>query len=334
MSDFVPISRSNEGRKGVIDEKTACAIKTPAEIINTFLTSAENVVRFILEIPPRNWFIESFPSDYYNIISQSRDFFQMGLKAIGKWRYTLDIPGCWRRLMSVNIKKRYERNLFSLSLEEFEKLREKKVCVVGCGGLGGYIIEMLGRLGIGQITAVDKDVFEESNLNRQILSDMNSLGKSKALKAKERMELVNPDVRIIAVKEAFSEKNGKDILMGNDIVVDALDDIKVRLLLEEIAEKVGIPMIHGAIAGWYGQVTTVFPGDRTLRRIYTGAGNKGIEVQLGNPSFTPALVAAIQVSEAVKVLIGRGEILRNKLLFINLLDHEYFTINLAGVKSQ
>lgn len=232
--------------------------------------------------------------------------------------------------MSVNIKKRYERNLFSLSLEEFEKLREKKVCVVGCGGLGGYIIEMLGRLGIGQITAVDKDVFEESNLNRQILSDMNSLGKSKALKAKERMELVNPDVRIIAVKEAFSEKNGKDILMGNDIVVDALDDIKVRLLLEEIAEKVGIPMIHGAIAGWYGQVTTVFPGDRTLRRIYTGAGNKGIEVQLGNPSFTPALVAAIQVSEAVKVLIGRGEILRNKLLFINLLDHEYFTINLSG----
>ena len=87
---------------------------------------------------------------------------------------------------------RYTRNMETLSKEENDRLKEFKVCVVGCGGLGGYVIEMLGRIGIGHITAVDGDGFDESNLNRQILSDTYCLGKNKAVAAKERMERVNP----------------------------------------------------------------------------------------------------------------------------------------------
>jgi len=208
---------------------------------------------------------------------------------------------------------RYDRNMNMLSKEENEKLKDFRVCVLGCGGLGGYAIEMLGRLGIGYITAVDKDVFEETNLNRQILSDMNSLGKSKALMAVERMKLVNPEVFVNAIVDEFNFENGKDIIKGHDIVIDALDNIEGKLTLQDICEELGIPFVHGAIAGWYGQVTTVFPGDKTLKFLYKKEMRKGIEKELGNPSFTPALVASIQVSEALKVLIGRGEVLRRKV---------------------
>ncbi|SES96549.1 Molybdopterin or thiamine biosynthesis adenylyltransferase [Natronincola peptidivorans] len=220
--------------------------------------------------------------------------------------------------------KRYERNMQMLSLEENEKLKEYKVCVIGCGGLGGYVIEMLGRLGIGFITAVDGDEFEASNLNRQLFANEEVLGKSKATTAKERMAIVNSLIHVNAITSRLTSENSEEILTGHDIVVDALDNIESRFVLQEACEKLKIPMVHGAIAGWYGQITTIFPGDNTLQKIYTKKDMKGVEKELGNPSFTPALVASIQVSEVVKLLIGRGELLRNKILFINTLDTDYY----------
>lgn len=222
---------------------------------------------------------------------------------------------------------RYARNISTLSIEENESLAQKKVCVIGCGGLGGYIIEMLGRLGVGNITAVDGDVFEESNLNRQILSDVEVLGVKKALQAQERMAKVNPLIQITPVAEILNESNGKQILSGADAVVDALDNIDTRLMLERLCEELSIPLVHGAIAGWYGQVSTVLPGDATLSRFYTGKQAKGVEKQYGNPSFSPALVASIQVSEVLKLLIGRGELLSNKILLIDLFRQEYDVID-------
>lgn len=215
-----------------------------------------------------------------------------------------------------------------LSFEENEKLKNFNVCVIGCGGLGGYIVEMLGRLGIGYITAVDDDVFDETNLNRQLLSDEKSLGLNKAIAAKKRMELVNPHVQINSVAERFTAKNGERILKGHNIVVDAVDNITTRFLIQDIASKLGIPMVHGAIAGWYGQVTTIFPEDKTLDIIYPEKNVVGIETELGNPSFTPALVASIQVSEVLKILIGRGELLRKKLLYIDLFEQDYMVMDL------
>jgi molybdopterin-synthase adenylyltransferase len=221
--------------------------------------------------------------------------------------------------------ERYSRNMKTLSKEENDGLKEFKVCVVGCGGLGGYVIEMLGRIGVGSITAVDGDVFEESNLNRQILSSSESLGLSKALVAKLRMEKVNPLINVEPVQAMLTEENSLDILKNHHVVVDALDSIPTRLMLQDSCKKLNIPMIHGAIAGWYGQVTTIFPGDDTLNKIYNKGKSeaKGIEKEMGNPSFTPALTASIEVSEAIKLLLGRGELLRKKILFIDLLSSEY-----------
>lgn len=221
---------------------------------------------------------------------------------------------------------RYSRNIATLSIEENESLSKRKICVIGCGGLGGYIIEMLGRLGIGYITAVDGDVFEESNLNRQILSDVEVLGMEKAFIAKQRMLKVNPLIKIAAITERLTESNGKQILSGADVVIDALDNIESRLILETLCEELNIPLVHGAIAGWYGQVSTILPGDKLLSRFYKSKDLQGAEKKYGNPSFTPALVASIQVSEVLKLLIGRGELLSKKMLLIDLLRQEYDVI--------
>lgn len=221
---------------------------------------------------------------------------------------------------------RYIRNEKMLTKEENLILRTKTVAIIGCGGLGGYIIEMLGRLGVGTLKVVDKDVFEESNLNRQILSDTINIGQHKAEAALERMKLINPDIKVLSYITNFDSISGEEILQNCDVVIDALDSIESRLILESYCEKMNIPLVHGAITGWYGQISTIFPGNRTLNKFYNNKPEK--ENTLGNPSFTPALVGAIQVSETLKLLIGRGNVLKNKIMFINLYDNDIEIIDI------
>lgn len=225
------------------------------------------------------------------------------------------------------MSKRYSRNICTLSQEENEKLKDFRVCVIGCGGIGGYVIEMLSRIGIGHMTLVDMDVFDESNLNRQILSTENNLGKSKALIAKERVNSINSLVDIEIIEDSFNERNGEKIVRNHHVVVDALDSIESRFLLQSICKNENIPLVHGAIGGWYGQVCSILPGDDTLNKIYK-RNSSGIEKKLGNPSFTPANIASIQVSEVIKILLEKGEILRYKLLIIDLLYNEYNVVSL------
>ena len=224
------------------------------------------------------------------------------------------------------VKDRYKRNISTLTVEENEKLKDCSVCVIGCGGLGGYIIEMLGRIGVGYITAIDGDVFEESNLNRQILSDEQSIGINKAQKSKVRMMKINSDVFINSVEENINSENCRKLLKYHDLVIDALDNINTRLIVQEACKNLNIPMIHGAIDGWYGQVTTIMPGDDTLNIIYKS--KQDIDNKVGNPSFTPATIASIQVSESIKILFNKGEILRKKLLVMDLLYNDFDLINL------
>jgi molybdopterin/thiamine biosynthesis adenylyltransferase len=121
----------------------------------------------------------------------------------------------------------------------------------------------------------------------------------------------------------IDDDNCPELIRGHDLVIDALDNMGTRKVLERACEKEGIPMVHGAIAGWYGQVSAIFPGDRVMEKLYPTDAQKGIEAQLGNPAFTPAAIASVEVAEGLKILLGRGNILRNKLLSLNLLDHEY-----------
>jgi molybdopterin/thiamine biosynthesis adenylyltransferase len=210
-----------------------------------------------------------------------------------------------------------------ISIPKQLKLFRSKAAVVGCGGLGGYILEELARLGVGHITAIDPDVFEEHNLNRQLLSSVENLGRAKVEAAEARVRQINPAVRLLPLKAAFGRENAEELFGGMDVVIDAVDSIPVRLELAEVCSRLNIPLVHGAIAGWYGHVTTVFPGEDGVEKIYRHfKGGKGVEQKLGNPSFTPAVVASLEATEACKVLLGEGTLLRNRKLSINLLDME------------
>jgi molybdopterin/thiamine biosynthesis adenylyltransferase len=218
---------------------------------------------------------------------------------------------------------RYQRNRRMISTPQQLKLFRSRAAVVGCGGLGGYILEELARVGVGQIVAIDPDVFEEHNLNRQLLSSVENLGMAKVEAAEARIRQINPAVRLTPIREAFGRQNGPKLFDGADVVIDAVDSIPVRLELAETCSHLMIPMVHGAIAGWYGHVTTVYPGDDSVEKIYRHfKGGKGVEQHLGNPSFTPAVVASLEAAEACKVLLGQGKLLRNRKLSVNLLDME------------
>lgn len=222
---------------------------------------------------------------------------------------------------------RYQRNRNMISVAEQLQLFRSRVAVIGCGGLGGYIIEGLARLGVGHIVAVDPDIFEEHNLNRQLLATPRNLGQAKVEAALTRVNEVNPAVSVTPVKEAFCTANGHELLSGVTAVVDALDSISYRLELAEVCTEMQLPLVHGAIGGWYGHVATQLPGDTTVQRIYRNwVAGKGIEKELGNPAFTPAVVASLQVAEVCKILLKRGELLRNRKLSIDLLEMEIHEI--------
>ena len=217
---------------------------------------------------------------------------------------------------------RYSRNKNLMSDEEIILLSQKKVCVLGLGGLGGYIVEMLSRIGVGSLTLVDGDVFDETNLNRQLFSSMNNLGSSKALEAEKRVKGINPLTKVIPVYEFVDSSNAMKIIANHDVIVDALDSIDLRKYIAKVCTELNLPLVHGAIAGWYGQVATIYPNDTTLDILYPKDIKRGIEKELGNPSFTPALVASIQVSEVIKLLLNRGDLLRNSFMMIDLYTND------------
>lgn len=222
-------------------------------------------------------------------------------------------------------KERYIRNAETFSWEEMANIQKKWVCVAGCGGLGGYVCQALARFGVGKITIVDGDIFNESNLNRQAFANTKTLGMNKALAAKEALTLINPDVAVKARPVMLSSENAAEILQEHDLAIDCLDSISTRFLLAKQCSGQGIPMVHGAIAGFYGQIANIFPGDGLLDLIYPDKGDAvhGLEKKLGNPAFTPQLVSAIQCSEALKLLAGRQNILRHSMLYVDLLNNSY-----------
>lgn len=217
---------------------------------------------------------------------------------------------------------RYLRSFGTVGWEGQRRLLESRVVVLGAGGLGGYVVEGLARMGVGRIHVVDGDRFQEHNLNRQLLCGEDDLGRPKAEAARDRARRVNGAVEVIPHARFLEEGNADELLADAEVAVDALDNIPTRLLLQEAATRRGIPLVHGAIAGFYAQVMTIYPGDRGLFRFFPreGGPTHGVEVELGNPAATPMLCAALQVHETVKVLLGLGTPLRNRLLSVDARD--------------
>lgn len=224
--------------------------------------------------------------------------------------------------------KRYERNIPAISETEQAGLASKKVLVIGCGGLGGYILEYLARLGVGYLTAVDGDVFEVSNLNRQLHSAPDLIGYKKAAAAARRVKIIAPGIDILPVEASFGEENADRLIRNQDLVIDALDNIPSRFLMEDACERQKVTFIHGAILGWNMQVTVGRPGGRVLHRIYgtDTVSTCSDAVSKTSLPMTPAACAAVQAAEAVKILTGHEPSLCGRLLLFNLETMEQIII--------
>jgi molybdopterin/thiamine biosynthesis adenylyltransferase len=234
---------------------------------------------------------------------------------MGNTRREVEIAALRARLAP----RRYARNLGTVGYEGQIALLEATVGVVGVGGLGGWVVEGLARMGVGHLVLIDGDVFQENNLNRQAFCVEGNLGQSKVEAAQDRVLGVNAAVEVDICQVRAGESEMTELLSRCDVVVDALDALPIRLVLQGVAKRLGVPLVHGAIAGFVGQVMTILPGDPGLAALYgqKAPPEHGIETEWGNPSATPLMVAAWQIQEVVKLLTGKGEPLRRRMLFLD-----------------
>ena len=217
---------------------------------------------------------------------------------------------------------RYLRNIPALTEAECSLLRQKRVLIVGCGGLGGNLISIFSRIGVGCLRIVDGDVFEATNLNRQLFSEIPVLGQNKARVAADRIARINPEITVDAVQTFLTEENALELLRGCDIAVDALDNIPGRRILAAACEKAGIPLVYGAISGWVAQSALSMPGDKLVEKLYpadTVVRDKSVL------SFTPALCASMQAALCIKYLAGRP-VESGKIYYFDLLNLEFEAI--------
>ena len=223
------------------------------------------------------------------------------------------------------MEERFQRNIPALTEEECLLLKGKHVLVVGCGGLGGHIIDLLTRVGVGHLRVVDGDAFEPSNLNRQLLSNTETLGKSKATVAAEHIRRVSPDTAVEAVDRFMTGDNVSELIRDCHIVMDALDSIPARRILAKACADAGIPYVYGAIEGWVAQAAVSMPGDGLIGKLFPQ------EVEILDKSVlscTPALCASVQAALAVTLLVGRP-VRPGTVSYFDLLDQEFEAIPMA-----
>ena len=230
-------------------------------------------------------------------------------------------------MLTENELKRYDRQIMipGFGEEGQEKLKRAKVFIAGAGGLGSPIAIYLTAAGVGTIRIVDLDTVELSNLNRQILHWHKDLGFPKVSSAAEKLTALNPETMVEALRETITEDNAIDLIKGCDVILDAMDNLPTRYLLNRTALALGIPFIHGAVRGLEGRAMTVVPGrSACLMCVYRGADVKGGKFPV--VGVTPAVIGAIQATEAIKYIVGIGELLTNKLLLYNGLDMKFMVL--------
>jgi molybdopterin-synthase adenylyltransferase len=232
------------------------------------------------------------------------------------------------------LPERYLRNFKSLSPQDQIRLLQSKIAVVGVGGLGGTVLEWLARVGVGHLKLIDGDRFEDHNLNRQMLCTQDRLGTAKVQAAAERVCRINSSLTVEAHGEFLSRQNARRLVSGCDAVVDCLDNIQSRFILEAAAKNEGVPLISAAIAGLTGHIITIFPEDKGLELIYGPASElketRGVETILGNLPQTVGMIASMESAEVIKVLLERNEgLLRDKMLMMDLESHTYEVLRLV-----
>jgi len=213
---------------------------------------------------------------------------------------------------------RYERQILYTDFGENgqKRLKQAHVVVAGLGGLGCSASLYLTCTGIGHVTLIDCDRVELSNLNRQILHYEEDIGEGKSISAARKLAKLNSSIEVTPVVKKITERNAREIIKEANLVIDGMDNFETRFILNRACVAEGIPFIHGGVHGLFGEVTTILPG-RTpcLSCIFPEIPHR--QVSLPVFGVAPALVAILQVTEAIKLLAGFGSLLTGKMLYFN-----------------
>lgn len=224
---------------------------------------------------------------------------------------------------------RYQRQIMIPGLGEAgqEKLKRARAFIAGAGGLGSPAAIYLAAAGVGTIRIVDQDTVELGNLNRQILHWNRDIGRYKIDSAGEKLRALNPEVKIETLREKITGVNISDLCAGYDLIIDAVDNLPTRYILNRAAVEKKIPIFHGAVSGFEGRAMTVIPGQSAcLMCLY-----RGVVVSSKTPviGVTPAIIACIQASEAIKYITGIGQLLANRFLVYDGLNMKFTEIKVT-----
>jgi len=193
-----------------------------------------------------------------------------------------------------------------------EKLKKAKVFIAEARGLGSPVSIYLTAAGVGHIRLVDHDKVDLTNLNRQVVHWTADVGRKKVESAQEKLNKLNPNVTVETLSVTISEENVSELVAGFDLIVDAMDNLPTRYLLNKTAIEHTVPFFHGAVNGFQGRAMTVIPGKTAcLRCLYRGPVPESKFPVIG---VAPAVIACIQATEVIKYLVGIGDLLANRLL--------------------
>ncbi len=236
--------------------------------------------------------------------------------------------------MNYSQSERYDRNILipEIGFEGQKKLANSKVLVCGAGGLGSTVLLNLASLGIGHIGIIDNDIVELSNLNRQYIHSPLYLGKDKVESAKCRIEEFNKDIQIKTFKTRLNAENYKNIVDGYNFIVDCFDSFESKFLLNDIALDMKIPLVHGGVTGFCGQVMTIIPKESACLRCIFPQDEQEYAVK-GIVSPTVSTIASIESMEVLKLILNIGESLINKILVFDGLQMKFKTLNIEHAKS-
>jgi adenylyltransferase/sulfurtransferase len=229
-------------------------------------------------------------------------------------------------------KYRYNRQT---KLSEFGekgqlKLKNAKVVVIGAGGLGSSCLMHLAGSGVGKICIIDNDVVDEQNLHRQIIHNINNIGVNKALSAKKFMNLLNPNIEVIALNESFTNKNGLYLCKGYDIIIDCCDNPKTRFICNDVAVLLNKTFISAASVRWDGQIGVYvknckgekLPCYRCLNPKAPIKENVKKCAQVGVIGTLPSIMGTLEANEAIKFILGKDEqILQRKIIIFDGYDN-------------
>lgn len=232
-------------------------------------------------------------------------------------------------MLTPSERERYDRQIMIGEIGEKgqEKLKRSRVVIAGTGGLGSPIAIYLTAAGIGVIRVIDPDQVALSNLNRQVLHWEEDLSRKKVDSARTKLRGLNSAVEIEGVTEIITEENVSRLVDGFDVIVDAMDNLSTRYILNRCAIEKNIPFFHGAVNGFEGRAMTIIPGETAcLRCMYRGPVPQEKFPVIG---VAPAVIGSIQATEVIKYLVGIGKLLTNRLLIYDGLNLNFseFIIN-------